>query len=444
MADGAHAGRLSGAEFKQKVDDRDLTVAIVGLGYVGLPLLMRFREVGFPVIGLDASDERVDLLSEGRSPIRHIADSAVQTLIEGDDCRLTSDYSALQEADAVIVCVPTPLTANRTPDMTYVADAAEALRPHFRPGQVVALESTVYPGATEEFFLPALEAEELVVGRDIFLAYSPEREDPGNARFSAHNTPKVCGGHTEACLERASYLYGKMTDQVVEVSSMRTAEMTKLLENIHRCVNIGLVNEMKIVADRMDINIHEVISAAATKPFGFTAYWPGPGLGGHCIPIDPFYMTWKAREYGIDTRFIELAGQVNSAMPEFVVSKVLKALNDASKSVKGSRILICGLAYKKNIDDLRESPALEIIHQLLAMGADVVYDDRYVTDLNRHEAPQGITQVDAEAEGFGAFDCVVITTDHDYYDYARIQREAPAVVDTRGRYRKVFDSLYCA
>lgn len=235
-----------------------------------------------------------------------------------------------------------------------------------------------------------------------------------------------------------------MTDQVVEVSSMRTAEMTKLLENIHRCVNIGLVNEMKIVADRMDINIHEVISAAATKPFGFTAYWPGPGLGGHCIPIDPFYMTWKAREYGIDTRFIELAGQVNSAMPEFVVSKVLKALNDASKSVNGSRILICGLAYKKNIDDLRESPALEIIHQLSAMGADLVYDDRYVTDLNRHEAPEGIAQVDAAAEGFAAYDCIVITTDHDYYDYARIEREAQAVVDTRGRFRKAFAGMYQA
>ncbi len=444
MFDNLGDGDASADDFRTAVDSRRLTVAVVGLGYVGLPLLMRFCEVGFPVIGLDASDERVALLSEARSPIRHIVDSAVATLIESGRCRLTSDYARLAEADAVLVCVPTPLTPHRTPDMRFVAEAVAALRPHLRAGQLLALESTVYPGATEEFFLPALEAAGLELGRDIFLAYSPEREDPGNPNFSTHNTPKVCGGHTAECRRRAAYLYGQMTDRVVEVSSIRTAEMTKLLENIHRCVNIGLVNEMKIVADRMDINIHEVISAAATKPFGFTAFWPGPGLGGHCIPIDPFYMTWKAREYGIDTRFIELAGQVNSAMPDFVVSKVLKALNDAGKPVNGSRVLICGLAYKKNVDDLRESPAMLIVQQLRSLGARIEYDDRYVTDLNRHEAPEGVRQVDCGVEGLGDYDCVIIATDHDYYDYPRIREQARAIVDTRGRYRQPFPGLYSA
>lgn len=431
-------------EYRGAVDARDFTVAIVGLGYVGLPLLMRFHEVGFRTIGLEASRSRLAVLAQRRSPIRHIGDDAITGLLDSDRCVLTSDYSAVQDADAIIVCVPTPLTPHRTPDMSFVADAASAMRPHLRPGHLVALESTVYPGATEEYFLPAVQTGEHVVGLNIFLAYSPEREDPGNLNFSTRNTPKVCGGHTPECLRRAAYLYSRITSQVVEVSSMRTAEMTKLLENIHRSVNIGLVNELKIVADRMSINIHEVIAAAASKPFGFTAFWPGPGLGGHCIPIDPFYMTWKAREFGIDTRFIELAGQVNSSMPDFVVSKVLKALNESGKPVKGSHVLICGMAYKKNIDDLRESPAILISEQLQALGALISYDDNYVNDLNRHEVPSGLNQVDMKIVGMDGYDCVIIATDHDYFDYDYIRQQGKPVIDTRGRYRERYEGLYNA
>ncbi|QBX37028.1 nucleotide sugar dehydrogenase [Brevundimonas sp. S30B] len=431
------------AAFGQAVDRRDLRIAVIGLGYVGLPLLIRLGGLGFPVLGLDASAERLALIADGRSPIRHIPDAEVQGLIDAG-CRFGADYADTATADVIIVCVPTPLTANRIPDMSHVEAVAQGLRPHLRAGQMIVLESTVYPGATEEHFRPIIEAAGLVPGRDVCLAYSPEREDPGNAAYSIHNTPKVCGGLTETCLARAAAFYGAISSQVVPVSSLKTAEMTKLLENIHRCVNIGLVNEMKVVADRMGVDVHEVISAAATKPFGFTAYWPGPGLGGHCIPIDPYYLSWKAREYGVDTRFVELAGQVNEAMTGFVVGKVTLALNDQGLSVRGARVLVCGLAYKKNVDDLRKSPALPIIDQLRALGAHLEFDDRYVTELNRTEVPSDLRQVDVAVVGAQGYDCVVLVTDHDYYDFDRLLSEAPALVDTRGRYRRAAPGLYGA
>ena len=444
MANKASPLTLALEEFCSKINERKLQVGIVGLGYVGLPLLMRFCEVGFNVIGVDASQQRIDQIRRGESPISHISNAAISNTLTTGRCGLTSNFADLQVADAILICVPTPLTPNRTPDMDFVRDVAQSIRPFLRLGQIVCLESTVYPGATEEIFLPILQDAGFTVGMDIFLAYSPEREDPGNVSFSTRNTPKVCGGATDQCTDRAVSLYSQITQQVVQVSTIRTAEMTKLLENIHRCVNIGLVNEMKVVADQMDINIHEVITAAATKPFGFTPYWPGPGLGGHCIPIDPFYMTWKAREFGIDTRFIELAGQVNSAMPDFVVGKIIKALNDQGVALSAAKILVCGLAYKKNIDDFRESPAIAIINRLQKWGAKVDIDDRYVGNKDIYEILEPFMIVDSSRLDLKSYNCVVIATDHDYFDYTRIKEDAVAVVDSRGRYQRHFPGLYAA
>lgn len=354
----------------QRIQAKEARVAIVGLGYVGLPLALSFAEAGFQVTGLDIDAQKVEQLNAGQSYIEHIPGSRVAAAVTRG-FRASADFAQAHKCDALIMCVPTPLTRHREPDLTYVLGTMDSLAPHLRAGQVVCLESTTYPGTTDEELLPRIERCGLKVGQDIFLAFSPEREDPGNQQYSLRAIPKVCGGVTPACLDVACALYGQVIDRIVPVSSTKAAELTKLLENIHRAVNIGLVNEMKIIADRMGIDIHEVIRAAATKPFGFVAYYPGPGLGGHCIPIDPFYLTWKAREYGLHTRFIELAGEINSTMPEWVVGKVADALNNRRMSIGGARILILGVAYKKDVGDMRESPALELIHMLQAKGAEV-------------------------------------------------------------------------
>jgi UDP-N-acetyl-D-glucosamine dehydrogenase len=357
----------------------------------------------------------------------------------------TTDFGRAGEADALIICVPTPLREHREPDLSFVTDTMDTIAPYLRPGQVISLESTTYPGTTEEELRPRIEQAGFVVGEDCFLVYSPEREDPGNARFTTRTIPKVVSGSTAACLEAGTALYAGVIDEVVPVSSTRAAEMTKLLENIHRAVNIGLVNEMKIVADKMGIDIYEVIDAAATKPFGFVPYYPGPGLGGHCIPIDPFYLTWKAREYGINTRFIELAGEVNSYMPRWVVGKITDALNSVAKAVKGSRILMLGIAYKKNVDDVRESPSVEIMQQLARLGAVIEYCDPYfpVFPKMRHY-DFDLQSRELSPVMLKKYDCVVIGVDHDCFDYELILKEAPLLVDTRGRFKRRYEHVFRA
>jgi UDP-N-acetyl-D-glucosamine dehydrogenase len=425
---------MSNQALIRKLKDRSAVVGIVGLGYVGLPLMLRFVEVGYRVAGFDIDPEKVARLNRGESYIEHIPAARVKRARESG-FTATSDFATAREADALIVCVPTPLNAHREPDLTFVVGTMESLAPHLRAGQVLSLESTTYPGTTDEELKPRIESRGLVVGRDVFLVFSPEREDPGNPDFVTRTIPKVCGGATPACLEAGLALYEQVIEKVVPVSSTRAAEMTKLLENIHRAVNIGLVNEMKIVADRMGIDIHEVIRAAATKPFGFVPYWPGPGLGGHCIPIDPFYLTWKAREYGLNTRFIELAGEINRAMPEWVIGKVADALNDRGRSIKGSRVLVLGIAYKKNVDDMRESPAVELMELLVKKGAVVDYSDPHVPVFPKmREHRFDLKNVPVNAEALGRYDVCLLATDHDRFDYALVGKHARLIVDTRGRY----------
>ena len=423
------------------LEDRRAIVGVLGMGYVGQPLALRYAELGYKVIGFDIDAEKVADLNAGRSHIEHISDADIRRAnAAGLEC--TTDFSRAAEADALILCVPTPLNKYREPDLSYVINTTESIVPYLRAGQVVSLESTTYPGTTEEELLPRVTAGGLTVGQDIFLVYSPEREDPGNAHFTTHTIPKVVGGHTPVCLEVGKALYRKAIDQIVPVSSTKVAELTKLLENIHRAVNIGLVNEMKIVADRMGIDIFEVIDAAATKPFGFTAYYPGPGLGGHCIPIDPFYLTWKAREYGLHTRFIELSGEVNRAMPEYVVGKVTKALNDRFKSLKGSRLLVLGIAYKKNVDDMRESPAVEVMELLRAAGAEVAYSDPHVPVFPKmREHHFDLASVALTPQTVASYDAVVLTTDHAKFDYEMVRTHAQVIIDSRGVYRTAADNI---
>ncbi len=418
-----------------KLDDKSAVIGVVGLGYVGIPLSLRYAEAGYKVLGFDIDPEKTEKITAGKTYIKHIPDEAIKAAT-ALGFEATTDFTRAAEADALILCVPTPLDNHREPDLSFVLDTMDSLLPYLRAGQVVSLESTTYPGTTDEELKPRIESTGLVIGENAFLVYSPEREDPGNANFNTQTIPKVCGADTEACQQVGIALYSQVIDRVVPVSSTRAAEMAKLLENIHRAVNIGLVNEMKIVADKMDIDIYEVIDAAATKPFGFVPYYPGPGLGGHCIPIDPFYLTWKAREYGINTRFIELAGEVNSAMPEYVVSKVMQGLNAHKKSINGSKILVLGIAYKKNVDDMRESPSVEIMEQLQHHGAIVEYSDPYVPvfpKMRRYSFD--LNSVDLTADAVAAYDCIVIGTNHDDFDYGMIKQHARLIVDTRGVYR---------
>lgn len=418
-----------------KFRTKEALIGIVGLGYVGLPLMLRYNAIGFRVLGIDIDESKVSKLNAGQSYIEHIpADKIAAARQSGFEA--TTDFRRVSECDALILCVPTPLNKYREPDMSFVIDTTDALKPYLRAGQVVSLESTTYPGTTEEELLPRVQEGGLVVGESIFLVYSPEREDPGNPNFETRTIPKVIGGHTPACLEVGIALYEQAIDQVVSVSSTKAAEMTKLLENIHRAVNIGLVNEMKIVADRMGIDIFEVVDAAATKPFGFTAYYPGPGLGGHCIPIDPFYLTWKAREYGLHTRFIELSGEVNQAMPEYVLSKLMDGLNDSGKALKGSKVLVLGIAYKKNVDDMRESPSVEIMELIEAKGGVVAYSDPHVSVFPKMREHHFMLSSEAlTADNLASFDAVVLATDHDKFDYELIKQHAKLIVDSRGKYR---------
>jgi len=415
----------------RKFNTTTAVIGILGLGYVGLPLMLRYSAVGFRVLGMDTDVVKVESLNAGQSYIEHIPAEHITAARNTGLFEATCDISRARECDALILCVPTPLNRYREPDMHFVIETADAITPWLRAGQIVSLESTTYPGTTEEILLPRFQQTGLTIGEDIFLVYSPEREDPGNRQFNTRTIPKLIGGQTPTCLQVGVALYEKAIDKLVTLSSTKAAEMTKLLENIHRAVNIALVNEMKILADRMGIDIFEVIDAAASKPFGFTPYYPGPGLGGHCIPIDPFYLTWKAREYGLSTRFIELAGEINTTMPEYVLGKLVDGLNAQGKALKCSRILVLGIAYKKNIDDMRESPAVKIMQLIRAKGGQVAYSDPHVPvfrDLSLSSTP-------LTAGTLAAVDAVVLTTDHECFDYPFIFEHAPLIVDTRGRFR---------
>ncbi len=419
-------------ELLSRIEDRTARVAIVGLGYVGLPLAETFAWGGYPVLGFDIDADKVAKLNRGESYIGHIPRKRVGELIGSGRFEATSDPHRFADADAIVICVPTPLGEAREPDLSYIVQTADAIRPHLRLGQLVVLESTTYPGTTEDLLLPLLEKSGLKAGRDFFLAYSPEREDPGNRDFATRNIPKVVGGRTETCRKLAVALYEPIVEGVVSVSSTRVAEACKILENTYRAVNIALVNELKSVFAAMDIDVWEVIAAAKTKPFGFQAFYPGPGLGGHCIPIDPFYLTWAARRYGLNTRFIELAGEINTAMPQYVVQRVADALNDDGKSLKGSRILVLGIAYKKDVDDPRESPAFEIIEMLQAKGALLSYNDPHIPSLPpmRHHSLRMDSQPLAP-EFLAEQDCVLIVTDHSAYDWDLVVENTNLVVDTR-------------
>ncbi len=439
-----------------KFKDKSATLGVVGLGYVGLPLTLLFARKGFSTIGFDIDSSKVEKLERGETYILHIPKETISEQVKAKRLRATTDYSKIREVDALLICVPTPLDEHREPDLSFIQSTGEAIAPHLRAGQLIILESTTYPGTTEDFLLPILAKSGLrcaISGyatdgskvttpsnleSDYFLAFSPEREDPGNKQFQTHQIPKIIGGVNSQSALAAKALYEQAFDKTLLVSSSRAAEMTKLLENIYRCVNIALVNELKLLCLRMGINVWEVIDAAKTKPFGFTAFYPGPGLGGHCIPIDPFYLTWKAREYEFPTRFIELAGQINSAMPEHVVASIGDALNRRKQCLQDARILILGIAYKKDIDDLRESPSLKLIELLQQRGASVDYHDPYFPRLHKmrhHDFKLASVQLTPQA--LSDYDAVVIATDHSSIDYGEVVRHARLVVDTRNATRGI-------
>ena len=422
----------------KKIESRQAVIGIIGLGYVGLPLAIRFGEERFPVVGFDIDPEKVRKLNRGESYIKHVPAEKIQRIRISIAFEATSDYSRLKEADAIIICVPTPLNKNKEPDMSYIEGTSVQIAHFMRRGQLISLESTTYPGTTREVLLPKFEKRGWKAGRDFFLVFSPEREDPGSPKFTTKNTPKIVGGITAECLAAGKLLYGRIVDRVIPVSSPETAEFAKILENTYRSVNIALVNELKILADKMDVDIWEVIEAAATKPFGFTPFYPGPGLGGHCIPIDPFYLAWKARELNFNTHFIELAGEINTNMPEYVVSKLIDALNHAEKCLKNAKLLVLGVAYKKNIDDMRESPAIEIIKLIRAKGAEVFYHDPYVPQLpkgRKHDLAMSSSPLTAAF--LKTMDAVLIVTDHSTYDFDWIVKNAKLVIDTRNATKNV-------
>ena len=422
-----------------RVAPKTTHIGVIGLGYVGIPLALRMAETRLRVTGFDVSERRNATLNAGQSPLHHIGHDQIAHLCS-QGFEALADFSAAQECDALLICVPTPVDASRVPDLSFVEAALDGLIPHLRAGQILALESTTWPGTTEELICPKLEAAGFTVGQDIFVVYSPEREDPGNKAFETRTIPKVIGGATPACLEVGKALYEHFIDELVPVSSAKAAEMVKLLENIHRAVNIGLVNEIKVVSDRLGLDIFEVVDAAATKPFGFRAYYPGPGIGGHCIPVDPFYLSWKAKQFGTPTRFIDLAGDVNEGMPTYVVDRIAAVLNRKGRAVHGAKILALGLAYKPDVDDLRESPSLEVIELLRARGAEITTCDPYCqldhSDL-AHLSSAGPADLSAH-------DLAVVLTDHAAFDYEAIERHTPLVVDTRGRYREDGERVFRA
>lgn len=425
------------AELLKRIASREARVGIVGLGYVGLPLLIEFAKADFEVAGFDIDESKVESLMAGKTYIRHIDEQHIQNSITNNSKSfITTDFSRLSECDALLICVPTPLTSHQSPDLSYIEKTAKNMSPYLKKGQLVTLESTTYPGTTEDVLIPILEKDnDLKAGKDLYIAYSPEREDPNNTDFSTSTIPKVVGGYTADSLEVAQAFYDAVICTTVPVSSCRAAEATKLMENIFRCINIALVNELKIVFTEMGIDIWEVVRAASTKPFGFMPFYPGPGLGGHCIPIDPFYLTWKAKEYGISTRFIELAGEVNTGMPKYVIQRTMLALNDLGKSLRGSRVLLAGLAYKKNVDDDRESPTYILWNELIKHGAVVSYYDPYcpkVRPSREHSQYAGIKSQKIEDITADNFDVVIIATAHDNVDHDAIAKKVPIVIDTRG------------
>ncbi|MFO0889442.1 MAG: nucleotide sugar dehydrogenase [Isosphaeraceae bacterium] len=424
----------------RKIESGTARVGIIGLGYVGLPLARAFTEQGISVIGFDVDPKKIEKLERDESYIGHIPDATIRRMRERH-FEATTSFERLDEPDAILICVPTPLTDAREPDLTYVVNSARSIAARLRPGQLVVLESTTYPGTTRDVVLPILAAGGLRPGEDFFLAFSPEREDPGNPKFSAPTIPKVVGGLDPASRELAATLYGKVVVRVVPVSTTEVAEACKILENTYRAVNIALVNELKILYDRMGIDVWEVIEAARSKPFGFQAFYPGPGLGGHCIPIDPFYLSWVARKYGLATRFIELAGEINTSMPGYVVQRVGDALNDDSKSIRGSKVLLLGMAYKKDVDDPRESPGFELMELLLQKGAEVSYNDPHIPALPRmrHYPDLKMTSRELTPEFLRSQDCALIVTDHSAYDWDFVARHAALVVDTRNAMKNVAD-----
>jgi UDP-N-acetyl-D-glucosamine dehydrogenase len=428
---------------KQKIDDRTAVIGVLGLGYVGLPLLRAFWEAGFPVLGYDVDPSKIEKLRAGENYLKHLGEDLVSKMADGpaDRYLVTADPADLAKADALIACVPTPLGKHLDPDLSYVESTTRTIAEHLRPGQLVSLESTTYPGTTRDIMLPILEATGHKLGQDFYLAYSPEREDPGRKSHNTQTIPKLVGGVDEASGALAVALYKHAISEVIPVSSAEIAESAKLLENIYRAVNIALVNEMKTILTPMGIDVWEVIDAAATKPFGFQAFYPGPGLGGHCIPIDPFYLTWKAKEIGHATRFIELAGEVNHGMPRFVVDRCILALNDRGKAVKNAKVLVLGLAYKPDVDDVRESPSFELIEGLLDLGADVSFNDPHVSATHKmRKYDLQMKSVDADAESIKQYDLVLVATNHAAYDWQMIADNAQLVVDTRGAMRKVTGS----
>jgi UDP-N-acetyl-D-glucosamine dehydrogenase len=431
----------SAANFIARVKRREARIGIIGLGYVGIPLALRFQEVGLRVLGFDIDTDRVATLNAGKTPIEHIASESVRAMVR-DGFEATTDFARIPEADAIIICVPTPLSRHREPDLSFIVDTMETIAPYLREGQMLSLESTTWPGTTQEVLRPFATERGMVIGENFFLVYSPEREDPGNPNFTTHTIPKVVGGATATCRAVGEALYAAAVDRIVLVSSTQAAELTKLLENIHRAVNIGLVNEMKIIADKIGIDVFEVIDAAATKPFGFTPYYPGPGLGGHCIPIDPFYLTWKAREYGLSTHFIEIAGEINRQMPEWVVMKISDALNERRKPLKGSRILALGIAYKRDVDDTRESPSVQVMELLRNRGAEVAYSDPYAPTFPKmREHHFELSSIELTDDNLASFDAVVLLTDHSGFDYDQILAHSDLIIDTRGRYREIHENV---
>ena len=432
------------ATLLNKIETRSARTGVVGLGYVGLPLAVELAKAGFRATGIDLDARKIQTIQEGRSYIPDVSSADVMTLTQAGKLDATTDFSIVRELDTINICVPTPLRKTKDPDMSYIVSAVEAIAKHLHKGMLIVLESTTYPGTTEEVVQPLLEATGLKAGVDFFIAFSPERVDPGNPTFQTHNVPKVVGGLTPDCLKLAAALYGTAIQTIVPVSSTRVAEMGKLLENTFRAVNIGLVNELALMCDKMDIDVWEVVDAAKTKPFGFMAFYPGPGLGGHCIPIDPFYLSWKAKQTGFDPRFIELAGHINAGMPHYVAEKVAEALNTRRKSVNGSNILIAGVAYKRDCDDVRESPALDVMGLLHDKGATVAYADPHVPEVHSREwsGRLDIKAVELSRGSIGRYDCVVIITDHKAFDYAAIVAEADVVVDTRNAIKKTYPHVF--
>lgn len=424
----------------ERMKSKEAVIGIIGLGYVGLPLGLEYAHKGFKVVGFDVDDMKIPRLMEGKSYIKHIPSEKISSVVESGMFEATSDFSRLPEVDAIIICVPTPLNDHREPEMAYIVNTAQTIAKYLRKGQIVILESTTYPGTTDEILLPLMESapikrgekDKFVVGEDFYLAFSPEREDPNNPEFSTSTIPKVVGGVTQNCVDVACTLYNQVIVKTVPVSSTKAAEATKLVENIYRSINIALVNELKMVFQKMDIDIWEVIEAAKTKPFGFHAFYPGPGLGGHCIPIDPFYLTWKAREYDVNTKFIELAGEINTLQPYYVIDRVIEALNKNKKSLNGAKILILGAAYKKNVDDMRESPSLKLIEILRNRGAEVDYNDPYISKLPKTRKYQyDMESVELTEDNLKKYDLVLLSTAHDDYDYDFIKQHANFIIDTR-------------